>query len=80
MPMRAANPEALEWASAFRAGMYGFDRVYADLLALNPEGANRWRVAMLASECALSDEYFDDHEKWEARADRLEQRVRSGTY
>lgn len=79
MPVRAANPEALEWASDSRAAFGGYDKVYADLLTLNVEGANRWRVAMLASEWALSDWYFDDHEKWEARADRLKERVRSGT-
>jgi hypothetical protein len=79
MPMRAENPEALEWPSEFRAAFDAYDKVYADLLALDVEGANRWRVAMLKAEWLLSDGE-DGFEKWEERADRIEARLRSGAY
>lgn len=80
MAVRQANPEALDWASEFRAALCGYDGLYAELRALNVEGAGRWRVAMLAAEWALSDGCFDAHEKWERRADGIEQRIRTGTY
>jgi hypothetical protein len=78
--LRAADPERLEWPSYLNAAFGRLDQVYRDLLTLNVEGANRWRVAMLASEWALSDGYFDDHDKWIARADAIETRVRQGRY
>ena len=80
MAARAAIPDALEWASPFRAGMGAYDRTFAELHRLNPEGATRWRVAKLKAESSLSDGYFDDYEKWDERADRIEAQVRERTY
>ena len=77
MSVRAASPEALEWPSEFRAAFAGYDQVYAELRALHPEGAGRWRVARLKAEWLLSDG-ADGFEKWEERATRIEQQIRAG--
>jgi len=73
--IRAAEPEALEWPSYFRAafGLYG--EIHADLLERDAEAAGRWKVAMLAAENELSDGRFNEFEKWDARAAAIEERV-----
>jgi len=60
--------------------MGGYDRVYAELRRLTIEGATRWRVAKLKAEWCLSDGYFEDHEKWDERADRIEAVIRAGKW
>jgi hypothetical protein len=54
--------------------------MFAWLRARSAEGATRWRVATLASEWALSDGDFERHERWQERADRIEEQIRRGTY
>jgi hypothetical protein len=78
VPAQPAPPSALEWPSDIRAGE--FDETYEELRALNQGGATRWRVARLAAEWALSNGYFEKFEKWDERADLIEERIRSGTY
>jgi len=80
MEVRSAPPEALEWPSIINAGVWRYERTYAELSKLHPEGASRWRVATLAAEQTLSDGYFDDSDKWFDRADRIDAAIRAGSY
>jgi hypothetical protein len=76
----AADPESLAWASPFRAAFHDYDGMYARFHALNPEAAARWRVAQLAAEGWLSDGEGEEFEKWQERADRIEQYILAGTW
>ena len=55
--------------------MGNYEGVYCLLRERNPEAANRWRVAKLAAEWALSDGDCEGYEKWDSRADRIEHEI-----
>jgi hypothetical protein len=75
MASRPANPDALEWASEIRAAFGRYEETFRNLRIRDEQAAGRWRVAMLKAEWCLSDGYFDEHDTWAERAQRIEEHV-----
>jgi hypothetical protein len=71
--LHVMNENQQEWPSEFRAIFGQYEQTFEWMWERDSKNAMRWREAQWEAEAALSDGDQAEFEKWQAKADEIEQ-------